>query len=251
MDTIFKIRYLCVSITLRFMTPQVFTYSYPHPAVTVDCIIFGFDGQTLRVLLIQRAIEPFAQSWALPGAFLLENESLEECASRVLQKECNISGVYLEQLFTFGEPARDPRERVLSIAYLGLIKTSDFELIAGNNELRVAWKDLSETTNLAFDHNQILQTALTRIRGKIKYQPIGFELLDSKFTIPQLQQLYEAILGKNLDRRNFRKKLLSTKLLRQLSEKQQNVAHKAAYFYEFDRDQYLQLMQDGIYLELV
>ena len=233
------------------MKKQTFEYQYPHPAVTVDCIIFGFDGQNLKVMLIQRKSEPFAKKWALPGAFVNEDESLENCAERVLMKESNISGVYLEQLFTFGTPSRDPRERVISVAYMGLVKTADFELIAGNDELQIEWRDINEVQDLAFDHQQILETAIQRIRGKIRYQPIGFELMNSKFTLPQLQQLYEAILGQTLDRRNFRKKLLSMQILKQLSEKQQNVAHKAAFYYEFDRERYEVLMKEGIYLELV
>jgi 8-oxo-dGTP diphosphatase len=228
-----------------------FQYQYPHPAVTVDCIIFGFDGQTLKVMLIQRKSEPFSRMWALPGAFVNEDESLENCAERVLMKECNISGVYLEQLFTFGTPSRDPRERVISVAYMGLVKTADFELIAGNDELQIEWRDIKEVQDLAFDHSQILETAIQRIRGKIRYQPIGFELMNAKFTLPQLQQLYEAILGQSLDRRNFRKKLLSMQILKQLPEKQQNVAHKAAFYYEFDHERYEVLMKEGIYLELV
>jgi 8-oxo-dGTP diphosphatase len=233
------------------MKKTTFKYQYPHPAVTVDCIIFGFDGQTLKVMLIQRKSEPFAKMWALPGAFVNEDESLESCAERVLMKECNIAGVYLEQLFTFGTPSRDPRERVISVAYMGLVKTADFELIAGNDELQIEWRDISEVQNLAFDHSQILETAIQRIRGKIRYQPIGFELMNAKFTFPQLQQLYEAILGQSLDRRNFRKKLLSMQILKQLPEKQQNVAHKAAFYYEFDHERYEVLMKEGIYLELV
>jgi 8-oxo-dGTP diphosphatase len=233
------------------MKKTSFQYQYPHPAVTVDCIIFGFDGQTLKVMLIQRKSEPFSRMWALPGAFVNEDESLENCAERVLMKECNISGVYLEQLFTFGTPSRDPRERVISVAYMGLVKTADFELIAGNDELQIEWRDIKEVQDLAFDHSQILETAIQRIRGKIRYQPIGFELMNAKFTLPQLQQLYEAILGQSLDRRNFRKKLLSMQILKQLPEKQQNVAHKAAFYYEFDHERYEVLMKEGIYLELV
>jgi 8-oxo-dGTP diphosphatase len=233
------------------MKKTSFQYQYPHPAVTVDCIIFGFDGQTLKVMLIQRKSEPFSKMWALPGAFVNEDESLENCAERVLMKECNISGVYLEQLFTFGTPSRDPRERVISVAYMGLVKTADFELIAGNDELQIEWRDIKKVQDLAFDHSQILETAIQRIRGKIRYQPIGFELMNAKFTLPQLQQLYEAILGQSLDRRNFRKKLLSMQILKQLSEKQQNVAHKAAFYYEFDHERYEVLMKEGIYLELV
>jgi 8-oxo-dGTP diphosphatase len=233
------------------MKKTIFQYQYPHPAVTVDCIIFGFDGQNLKVMLVQRKSEPFANMWALPGAFVNEDESLENCAERVLMKEFNISGVYLEQLFTFGMPSRDPRERVISVAYMGLVKTADFELIAGNDELQIEWRDFKEVEDLAFDHSQILETAIERIRGKIRYQPIGFELMNAKFTLPQLQQLYEAILGQSLDRRNFRKKLLSMQILKQLSEKQQNVAHKAAFYYEFDHERYEVLMKEGIYLELV
>jgi 8-oxo-dGTP diphosphatase len=233
------------------MKKQTFEYQYSHPAVTVDCIIFGFDGQTLKVMLVQRKSKPFAKMWALPGAFVNEDESLESCAERVLMKECNISGVYLEQLFTFGTPSRDPRERVISVAYMGLVKTADFELIAGNDELQIEWRDVQNVGDLAFDHSQILETAIQRIRGKISYQPIGFELMNAKFTLPQLQQLYEAILGQTLDRRNFRKKLLSMQILKQLSEKQQNVAHKAAFYYEFDHERYEVLMKEGIYLELV
>ena len=233
------------------MSTTQYIYKYQHPAITVDFIIFCFEGTRLKVMLVQRKAEPFAQAWALPGAFVLENEGLEECAARVLQKECGINGIYLEQLYTFGQPQRDPRERVISVAYMGLVKTSAFQVIAGNNELQVAWKNLDAIHDLAFDHNTILNKAIERIRGKIRYQPIGFELLDTRFTIPQLQQLYEAILGKSLDRRNFRKKIISTGLLNQLNEKQQNVAHKAAFYYEFSQEKYTQLTQEGIYLELI
>src|SRR4051812_47868982 len=185
-----------------------FTYRYPRPALTTDCVVFGFDDGELKVLLIQRDIEPFKGRWALPGGFVHMDESLEDAARRELQEEAGLSGIYLEQLYTFGDIHRDPRERVVSVAYYGLVALDRYTLKASTDARNAAWFCISELPSLPFDHEQILHTGIARVKAKVRYQPIGFELLPQKFTLSQLQHLYEAVLERELDKRNFRKKLL-------------------------------------------
>lgn len=185
---------------------QTYTYEYPRPSVTTDCVIFGYDQGELKVLLIERSIEPFIGKWALPGGFVGEDETAEDCARRILSKEACLENIFMEQLFTFSRLDRDPRFRVISIAYYALVKLSDYDAKAGMDASNVNWFALSDVPELAFDHNIILEKALDRIKGKIKYQPLGFELLPEKFTLPDLRQLYEIILETNLDDRNFRKR---------------------------------------------
>jgi 8-oxo-dGTP diphosphatase len=228
---------------------EKFQYDYPHPALTVDCVTFGFDGGEMKILLVKRGIDPFLEKWALPGGFVNIDEDLESCASRVLEKECGINEVYQEQLYTFGKIGRDPRERVVSVSYMALIRTDDYALLVGNLELSVQWFPISEVKDLAFDHEEILKVALKRLRGKIRYQPVGFELLNEKFTMPELQILYETILGKSLDRRNFYKKILATELLIKTNEKKSGGAHKSANYYQFDHNKYQELTESGINLE--
>jgi len=226
------------------------SYQHPRAALTVDCVVFGFDEQDLKVLLIERDLPPFAGQWALPGGFVHIDETLEQAARRELAEETGVSKLYLEQLFTFGALDRDPRERVVSVAYYALVKLSDHRIQAATDARSAAWFPLADTPSLAFDHDHILQLALERLKGKVRYEPIGFELLPPKFTLSQLQQLYEAVLETPLDKRNFRKKLLAMGILEELDEIQQDVAHRAARLYRFDRQKYRDLAKQGFHFEL-
>jgi 8-oxo-dGTP diphosphatase len=222
----------------------------PRPALTVDCVVFGFDEGDLKVLLIQRAIAPFEGKWALPGGFVHLEEGLEEAARRELEEETGVGKVYLEQLFTFGDPGRDPRGRVVSVAYYALVKLSDHRIRAATDASSAAWFAVSDTPSLAFDHDRILEVALARLKAKVRYQPLGFELLPAKFTLSQLQHLYESVLETALDKRNFRKKILAMGVLEELDEVEQDVAHRAARLYRFDRQRYRDLTRQGFDFEL-
>lgn len=226
------------------------TYEYPRPALTVDCVVFGLDEGDLKVLLIQRALEPFAGKWALPGGFVRMEESLDDAARRELQEEAGIRPSHLEQLYTFGAPGRDPRGRVVTVAYFALVKLSEHNVHAATDAREAAWFSVWDTPKLAFDHAEILSVALQRLKGKVRYQPIGFELLPPKFTLTQLQRLYEVILERELDKRNFRKKILSMEFLEELDEVEQDVSHRAARLYRFDSKKYRQLEKAGFNFEL-
>ncbi|WP_416675354.1 NUDIX hydrolase [Egbenema bharatensis] len=227
------------------------TYKYPRPALTVDCVIFGFDRQsTLKVMLIQRKLTPFQGSWALPGGFVRIDESIEAAALRELQEETGLEKLFLEQLYTFGAVDRDPRERIVTVAYYALINLEEYVVKAASDASDAAWFAIDALPPLAFDHDQILLIALNRLKNKVQYEPIGFELLPRKFTLFQLQKLYETILGHELDKRNFRKKILKMGLLRELNEVQQDVPHRAAKLYEFDEVAYEQLREKGFNFEI-
>lgn len=231
---------------------MAYTYKYPRPALTVDCVVFGFDDskQDIKVLLIQRNGEPFRDSWALPGGFVDEGESLEKAAMRELKEETNISNIFLEQLYTFGKPKRDPRGRVVSVAYYALINLKNAKAKAASDAKQVRWFSINRLPDLAFDHDKILAIGLQRLRGKVRYQPIGFELLPEKFPLSDLQKLYETILEMPLDKRNFRKKILKMDVLKELDEYQQGVAHRAARLYSFDKVKYQNLVTEGFSFEL-
>ncbi|RYD71073.1 MAG: NUDIX hydrolase [Verrucomicrobiaceae bacterium] len=214
-----------------------FTYDYPRAALTVDCVVFGFDEDELKVLLIQRGRPPFKGQWALPGGFVRLEETLDDAARRELEEETGLRNVYLEQLYTFGAVKRDPRERVVSIAYYALASDA-------------GWFPASDLPKLAFDHLEILQTALERLRSKVRYEPIGFELLPPKFTLSQLQHLYEAVLQTELDKRNFRKKILSMELLVGLDEQVRTGAHRPAQLFRFDARKYQALKKRGFNFEV-
>ena len=228
------------------------TYEYARPSVTVDCVVFGLDldAEDLKILLIQRSGKPFAGMWALPGGFVDMDETLEQAAKRELQEETGISRLYLEQLYTFGDPGRDPRDRVITVAYYALVKLTDHTIKADTDASDVAWFGVSDLPRLAFDHAKIVATALARLKGKVRYQPIGFELLPAKFTLSQLQRLYEVVLERRLDKRNFRKKILGMGLLVETSEIQKDVAHRAARLYRFDEERYRRLVQKGFNFEI-
>jgi 8-oxo-dGTP diphosphatase len=227
-----------------------FTYEYPRPALAVDCVVFGLDEADLAVLLIRRDLEPFAGKWALPGGFVRVDETVDEAARRELSEETGLGRVYLEQLYTFGATDRDPRERVVSVAYYALVNLADHRVKAATDAREAAWFAVSDLPSLAFDHDEIVSAALSRLRGKVRYRPVGFELLPPKFTLTMLQRLYEKVLERELDKRNFRKKVLATGLLEELDEVEQDVAHRAARLYRFDKKRYRELEKDGVDFEL-
>ena len=229
------------------MEENKYCYRYPHPAVTTDCVIFGFDGERLQVLLIERGIEPYKGRWAFPGGFLKMDETAEEGARRELKEETGLEGSYMEQFHTFSAPERDPRERVITIAYYALVKIQ--EVKGGDDAASARWFPLDEIPSLAFDHDYILRMATQRLRERIHFQPIGFELLPEKFTIKELQLLYEAILGINFDRRNFAKKMMHLELLIDLEETSWPTPKREAKLYKFNAEKYEELKRKGFRLE--
>jgi 8-oxo-dGTP diphosphatase len=227
---------------------MTFSYEYERPGLTVDCVIFGLDleSASLNVLLIERDLEPFAGMWAIPGGFVRKNENLETAALRELKEETGIENVFLEQLYSFGDPKRDPRGWVVSVAYYALVSPGQHPTQAATDARDARWFPVNAIPRLAFDHAGILEMALKRVRGKLTYAPIGFELLPHKFTIKQLQRLYEIVLGTQLDNRNFRKKIFAMDVLRELDEMQKGVPHRAARLYKFDEKKYRQLIKQGL-----
>jgi 8-oxo-dGTP diphosphatase len=232
------------------MQPRAPPQTPPAPALTVDCVVFGVDEDALQVLLVERGIPPFEGAMALPGGFVHLDESLENAARRELREETGLSGVFLEQLYTFGDLGRDPRGRVVTVAWYALVKLSDHRVRAATDAARAAWYPVDAPPELAFDHERVLAMALDRLRGKLRYAPLGFELLPEKFTLSQLQHLYEMVLGRPLDKRNFRKKLLAMAFLVDTGELQRDVSHRAAKLYAFDRRRYERLQKKGIHFEL-
>ena len=231
---------------------MAFSYKFERPGLTVDCVVFGLDldERSLKVMLVERDLEPFAGVWAVPGGFVRAGESLEAAAERELREETGIREVFLEQLYTFGEPGRDPRGWVVSVAYYALVSPEKHAVAASTDARQARWFAVTHLPRLAFDHEKILRVALQRLRGKLTYAPIGFELLPAKFTIKQLQRLYEIVLGRGLDNRNFRKKIFSMDVLRELDEVQKGVPHRAARLYKFDERKYRHLVKRGLSFEL-
>jgi len=227
-----------------------YTYDYPRPALTADCVVFGLDEDDLKVLLIQRGMEPFKGTWALPGGFVAMDESVENTARRELREETGLANVFLEQLYTFSAPDRDPRDRVVTVAYYALVNLSEHAPHASTDAASVAWFSIDDTPTLAFDHAAILATAYERLRGKIRYQPIGFELLPRKFPLRMLQSLYEKILDRPLDKRNFRKRILAMDILEELDEFETDVAHRAARLYQFEQGRYDRMAREGFNFQL-
>jgi 8-oxo-dGTP diphosphatase len=224
--------------------------SFFKSAFSVDNVIFGFDGGDLKVLLIQRGAAPFKGKWALPGDLVYPNEDIDTAAERVLEQLTGLRGVYLEQVKAFGAVNRHPLGRVITIAYYSLIKISDYIVTPASFAQSARWHSIPEVGELAFDHNEILDTCLRRLKLKVRMAPVGFELLPPKFTLTELQQLYEAILVEKLDKRNFRKKILSMNLLLDLNEMQEGVAHRPAKLYQFDKDIYQQFVAEGFSFDL-
>ncbi len=232
---------------VKFNGIDGYWYKYPHPAVTTDCVIFGFDGTNLKVLLIQRGIEPYKGKWAFPGGFLQMEESAEEGALRELQEETSLKASYVKQFHTYSEPYRDPRERVITIAFYALVKIE--EVKGGDDAKKASWFSLNEVPSLAFDHDQILRMALSDLRRQIHFEPIGFELLPEKFTIKELQSLYEAILDVRFDRRNFYNKMMRIGIIDRLEEKVSPTPKRDAFLFKLNQDRYKEFKERGFKLE--
>ena len=229
------------------MEEKKYSYKYPHPSVTTDCVIFGFDGGKLKVLLVERGLEPYKGRWAFPGGFVKMDESCEEGALRELEEETALKGTYVQQFHTYSDPNRDPRERVITVAFFALVRIQEVE--AGDDANKAQWFAIDEVPQLAFDHDVILRDALKRLRERIHFQPIGFELLPEKFTMRQLQNLYEAILDVHFDRGNFSKKLLHFNILPPLEETVRPTPKREARLYRFNKESYDDLKQKGFRLE--
>jgi len=206
---------------------------YPRPSVTVDLVIFTIAEDDLKVLLIRRGQEPFKGRWALPGGFVEIDESLERAAARELKEEVGVTNVYLEQLYTFGEPRRDPRGRVISVSYFALVDAERQRIVAASDAAEAQWHSVFDTPKLAFDHAKILDYAVWRLRNKIEWTTVGYELLPKKFTLSELQRVYEIILQRPVDKRNFRKKILAQGQIIELNESRSDVAHRPARLYSF------------------
>lgn len=218
--------------------------------LSVDAVVFGYEKGEISVLLIKRKYEPFKGKWAIPGGFVLNDESLEEAVERELQEETGVEINYLEQLYTFGKPSRDARGRVVSVAYFGLVRPNTFKIVASTDAEEVSWFNINELPKLAFDHKEILKIAIERLQGKITYEPIGFELLDKKFPFSDLEKLYTTLLGREIDRRNFRKKIIGLNVLDELDEKVSKGSGRPANLFQFNQKRYFQLKEEGIIFEI-
>jgi 8-oxo-dGTP diphosphatase len=208
-----------------------YCYSYPHPAVTTDIVIFSIREQMLKLLLVRRAREPFAGTWALPGGFVGIDEDLEACALRELEEETGVTGVYLEQLHTCGSPRRDPRERVISVAYYSLIPSDRLHVRSASDAKAVAWFTLDSLPSMAFDHAEIVAMAHQRLVAKLDYSTIAFQFMPEEFTLSELQTVYEIILGEPLDKRNFRKRVLALERIEKTGQLRRNGNHRPACLY--------------------
>lgn len=218
--------------------------------VAVDAVVFGYEQKELSVLLIKRGVEPFKGTWALPGGLVLENESLEDAVQRELQEETGVTIDYLEQLYTFGIPGRDPRNRVVSVTYFGLVSPNHFKINADTDADEVQWFSIHKLPKLAFDHASILDAGLKRLQNKINYQPIGFELLNKEFPFSDLENLYQTILNQKIDRRNFRKKILSFDILIETDKIHQPSSGRPAKLFKFNAQKYKELEESGFHFEI-
>jgi 8-oxo-dGTP diphosphatase len=229
---------------------RIYSHGVKH-LVAVDCIIFGYDilEKEIKLLLFKRIVEPAKGRWSLAGGFVNPDESLDDAASRILCKLTGLESVYMKQSYAYGEVERDPGARVISVAYFALI-----EIRVINKELAekngVSWRSLSRLPDLIFDHPLMVRRALTELQNQIKIKPVGFELLHEKFTLVQLQDLYEAIYQRKIDKRNFRKKILSMGIIEKLDEKERETSKKGAYYYKFNEGTYERLEQNGFYFNL-
>ncbi|MBR9861091.1 NUDIX hydrolase [bacterium] len=221
--------------------------------VTVDAIVFSYDPlQGVSILLIKRKNPPFKESWAIPGGFVEDEESLERATQRELLEETGVSINYLEQLYTFGNPERDPRSRIITVAYFGLVKASNYESLKADTDASEArWFNIKALPSLAFDHADIIKLAIERLRNKIRYQPIGFHLLDDKFPFSDLETLYSILLDREIDRRNFKKKVMSLGILDKLDEKHKpKGAGRPGDLFKFNKSTYEKLLKEGLHFEI-
>lgn len=221
-----------------------------RPLLTLDCVIFGFKAQELKVLLVKWEPDSEQELWALPGGFVKKGVDLDASANIVLENLTGVSNLYMEQLRAFGATHRVKTHRAITIAYFALVSPEQHRLKPGPEGREVNWFDINHLPELIYDHQVILEAGLHRLRRKVREEPIGFELLPEKFTLTHIQHLYEAILDRELDKRNFRKKLLKMNLLTKLDEMQQGVAHRAARLYSFDKENYTKLKEKGVNFDL-
>ncbi|MFN7699461.1 MAG: NUDIX hydrolase [Deltaproteobacteria bacterium] len=231
-------------------SPRQYVYRHARPALTVDCAVLAFEAGELSVLLVRRALEPFAGSWALPGGFVHVEETLEEAARRELAEETGLTNVYLEELETFSRVDRDPRERVISVAFVALVRGRSSRVKEGSDAAEARWFPIGALPPLAVDHGEILEVARERLRTRLRTRPIGFELLPARFPLRALQELYEAVLGEALDKRNFRKRVLSLGVLEDTGALEEGVPHRAATLYRFDEKRYRKLERSGFVFEM-
>ena len=229
------------------MSELNYCYKYPHPAVTTDCVIFGFDGVSIKVLLVERGIEPYKGMWAFPGGFMKMDETAEECARRELEEETGLKSASVEQFHTFTSVNRDPRERVITVAHYALVRLS--EVKGGDDAASAKWFSHDEIPSLAFDHDHILRLALKVLKERICFEPIGFELLPEVFTMTELQNLYEAILEVKFDRRNFYNKMLKLGILVEAEPRPKGAPSRIPTKYRFNASKYAELKQKGFRLE--
>jgi len=214
--------------------------------VTVDLVIFTVRDRMLKLLLIERGEPPFQGSWALPGGFVRKDESLDDSARRELLEETGVRDIYLEQLYTFGDPGRDPRTRVITVAYFAIIASDRQMLHASADAADAGWFSVTDLPKLAFDHDRIVDYAIERLRNKLEYTTVGFQLLPEQFTLTELQNVYEIILGKQLDKRNFRKKILSLEIIQPTGETKMDGVHRPARLYRFSDAKFMRLKDKGI-----
>ena len=236
-----------------------FCYEFPRPALAVDCVVFGVppstwsDSRELRVILVKRGEPPFPGRWALPGGHVEMGETLETAAERELAEETGAKISYMEQLYTFGGLNRDPRGRVVSVAYFALVRADQFVLRGASDAIQAEWWDLKLALKpkfLAFDHREVLSKAVERLKGKVRYAPIGFHLLPPTFSLGELQTLYEIVLGRELDKSNFRKRVLKMGILAEADGQQTDVSHRPAKLYRFDKQAYDRAVRDGFAFEI-
>ena len=234
------------------MTVAQSPWAYPesHIAVTVDAVVFGVEDDELKVLLVRRGVAPFLGAWALPGGFVRTEETLDAAVRRELREETGVDVSFLEQLYTFGDLERDPRERVITVAWFALVHLAAYRPAPATDAVDARWFPVQSLPDLAFDHDRVLDVAVARLRGKLAYAPVGFELLPEKFTLTEMQRLYEIILGRPLDKRNFRRKLLAMDVLVELDERRAGVAHRAPRLYRFDADRHQTRLAAGLEFEL-
>jgi 8-oxo-dGTP diphosphatase len=223
---------------------------YFNFGLSVDCVIFGYVGEEIKVLLVQRDAEPFYGNWALPGDLVPLDEDLADSASNVLQNLTGLENIFMEQFYTFGAVDRHPAGRVATVGYYSLVKSDNYHPIASSWVKETEWFSIKDLPKLAFDHDQILEKAVSTLKSRVKYRPVGFELLPTKFTLLELQALYEALLDYKFDKPNFRKKILSMDLLVQLDEVQANVSHRPAKLFQFDEMRYIELRKEGFAFDI-
>ena len=220
------------------------TYRGSPILVAVDCIIFGFDKESLKLLLFKRKVEPFKGKWSLIGSFVEAEEGIDQATTRILEESTGLKGIFMQELGSYGHPKRDPGGRVIAIAFYALVQLNG-NLHHPSDQFEAEWFEVNEVPDLILDHNIMVKDALNQLRENAKHYPIGFELLPKKFTIPQLQLLYEAIYQKDLDRRNFSKKINAMNILHKLNEKDKSTSKKGAFLYQFDQEKYEKLLKEG------